>query len=176
MHILVDSSPPHGYNPLFSSKLIVGINFVSPRSQLGDTIIHHVRDQARYTSGDVESGLSSRIRSKGPPKPQTPEDDSLDQKKYTFYLDVVIPDKVDTPKTEISVPNNMKVYDAVKLALQRFKLELELLGVAVGQNVDLYNPRLSKKNGKAKMDMPCSYPVIQLSTSTRSSPRSESRG
>ena len=49
----------------------------------------------------------------------------------------------------------MKVSEAVSLALMKFKLELETLGVIVDTNRDLYNPRLPKRTGKAKTDMPC---------------------
>lgn len=62
---------------------------------------------------------------------------------------------IDVPKTDVIVSTTMKVSEAVSLALMKFKLELETLGVIVDTNRDLYNPRLPKRTGKAKTDMPC---------------------
>ena len=102
------------------------------------------------------SGLSSKLRAKQPSSSTQPvEDIDPNDKRYTFYLDVTIPDKIEVPKVEVVIPITMPVSKAVEMALLKFKLELEAQGVFVNTNGSLYNPRLSKKSGKAKTDMPC---------------------
>jgi hypothetical protein len=54
----------------------------------------------------------------------------------------------------------MKLSEASKIALKKIKLELESIGVYVSENFDHYKPRLAKKNGKAKTDMPCNVKTI----------------
>ena len=70
---------------------------------------------------------------------------------------------MDTPKTEITIPNEMKLAEAAKIALKKIKLELELIGVQVSEDIENYKPRLAKKNGKAKTDMPCNIKIMQVS-------------
>jgi hypothetical protein len=44
--------------------------------------------------------------------------------------------------------------------LKKIKLELETIGVQVSEDIEHYKPRLAKKNGKAKTDMPCNIKTI----------------
>jgi hypothetical protein len=44
------------------------------------------------------------------------------------------------------------------LAVEAFNKDfLETQGKALAKNIDFYVPRLPKKNGKAKTDMPCKH-------------------
>mgnify|MGYP003522111675 CR=1 FL=1 len=110
------------------------------------------------------SGLSSKLKLKPASSQPIQEETDPNEKRYTFYLDVTIADKIEVPKVEILVPITTSVSGAISMALLRFKMELEAQGVIVNNNINLYNARLSKKNGKAKTDMPCKIVIIQLWT------------
>jgi hypothetical protein len=47
-----------------------------------------------------------------------------DSRIYPFYLDVTIPDLIDTPKIDVSVPQEYTVVQAVRKALLIFSEEL----------------------------------------------------
>jgi hypothetical protein len=50
------------------------------------------------------------------------------------------------------------VSDALLLAVDAFNKDLlETQGKALAKNIEFYVPRLPKKNGKAKTDMPCTH-------------------
>jgi hypothetical protein len=49
------------------------------------------------------------------------------------------------------------VSDALLLAIDEFNRELEPQGKGLMKKIDFYIPRLPKKNGKAKTDMPCTF-------------------
>lgn len=147
-----------------------------PSSKILHTIKFDAGEQARYaTSHSETSGLSSKLKAK-PAGLQPLYSDDPNEKKYPFYLDVTIPDKIEVPKTDVIISETMKVSEAVDLALIKFKLELEALGIVVDTNKDLYNPRLPKRNGKAKTDMPCRDSLTQHSIRTRFCRRSRSPG
>jgi hypothetical protein len=78
-----------------------------------------------------------------------------DTNLYVFYLDVVIPDVTELPRIEVPIPNNYTVAQAVRRSLIGFSEDLEPKGIEVSLEPSDYIPRLSKKSGKPKMDMPC---------------------
>jgi hypothetical protein len=49
------------------------------------------------------------------------------------------------------------VEDALLLAIEDFNNQLAGIGKSLVKKIDFYVPRLPKKNGKAKTDMPCNF-------------------
>lgn len=91
---------------------------------------------------------------------------------YDFYLDIVIPDVTELPRVQVVIPNNYTVLQAVRRALIVFNEELQLKNVEVSLEPVDYIPRLAKKSGKPKMDMPCKLLINSKAwTTTSDSPK-----
>jgi hypothetical protein len=81
-----------------------------------------------------------------------------DNTSYIFYLDFSIADILtELPQIEVIIPNNYTVIQAVRRALIALNEHLEPKSIEVSLEASDYVPRLSKKNGKPKIDMPCKY-------------------
>lgn len=78
-----------------------------------------------------------------------------DSNLYVFYLDTVIPDVIELPRIEVAIPNNYTVLQAVRRSLIAFGEHLESRDVELSLEPADYVPRLPKKSGKPKLDMPC---------------------
>lgn len=48
------------------------------------------------------------------------------------------------------------------LAIEDFNHQLLAEGIILTKKIDYYIPRLPKKNGKAKTDMPCKFIILKI--------------
>jgi hypothetical protein len=79
------------------------------------------------------------------------EDSSRD---ITFYIDLEMLGVTDIQKVVVPVAADCKVSEAVIIALEKFNTELVSHGIELPLTIDLYAPRLPKKNGRPKLDLP----------------------
>jgi hypothetical protein len=91
---------------------------------------------------------------------------------YPFYLDAEVPGVEGITRVEISVPHSYTVMNAVRKALIQLTMVLANSEVEVSLDPRNFVPRIAKKTGRPKMDMPC----ITLSTIRRSGLLTETIG
>lgn len=95
-----------------------------------------------------ESGEESASRK----QPQAYADAT--DRDITFYIDVELPESTEIPKVMVTVAPDCFVSQAVIKAIEKFNTEYASHNIELPLDVTLYAPRLPKKNGKPKTDMP----------------------
>jgi hypothetical protein len=69
-------------------------------------------------------------------------------------MDLEMFEITDIQKVVVTVAADCKVSEAVIIALEKFNTELDIHNIELPLNTDLYAPRLPKKNGRPKLDLP----------------------
>lgn len=133
--------------------------------------------EAQVKNGKIklkwESGLTSALRT--PRSLQTPRkhksyvfegaekaeskgnvaDFSQEQPRdVIFYLDIELDGSTEPPKIKLEVAPDYLVSEAVINALEKFNEVLKPHGIKLPLDINLYYPRLPKKTGRPKLDMP----------------------
>lgn len=72
----------------------------------------------------------------------------------TFYIDLDLEGSTETPKIVLEVAHDYLVSEAVVNALEKFNEILKPHGIELPLDINLYCPRLPKKTGRPKLDMP----------------------
>ena len=110
-------------------------------------------DEAGGNEGTVISVLSQmleRVMSQG----KIEEEKSPEKKNFTFYLN--LPDE-EILKTIVEIDESMTIEAAMLIALPSFKTALLAKGLSLDTQLHNFTPRLAKKSGKPKTDMPGIY-------------------